>query len=182
MMIAAEVRRGQLALAVGRAAELAAPDHERVVEQAALLQIGDQRGAGLVDVVALQREIRRQVVVLIPAAMVELDETHAALGQPAREQAVRGEACRACAPRRRKRRTSPPARLLKSVSSGTEVCMRNAISYCAMRVSISGSSDSACCCAVQFAERRRASAAGRRRVDAVGIREIQHRIAAGCGS
>src|SRR5436190_1651629 len=30
-----------------------------------------------------------------------------------------------------------------SVSSGTEVCMRKAISYCAMRVSISGSS----CCA-----------------------------------
>ena len=33
-----------------RAAELAAPDHERVVQQAALLQIGDQGGAGLVGV------------------------------------------------------------------------------------------------------------------------------------
>ena len=36
-----------------RAAELAAPDHERVVEQAALLQILDQRRAGLIGVLAV---------------------------------------------------------------------------------------------------------------------------------
>ena len=33
-----------------RAAELAAPDDQRVVEQAALLEVLDQRGAGLVGV------------------------------------------------------------------------------------------------------------------------------------
>ena len=53
MMVAAVVVRGQLALAVDRAAELAAPDDERVVEQAALLQVLDQRGGGLVGVAAL---------------------------------------------------------------------------------------------------------------------------------
>ena len=36
-----------------RAAELAAPDDQRVVEQPALLQVLDQRGAGLVGVVAV---------------------------------------------------------------------------------------------------------------------------------
>ena len=41
-----------------RAAKLAAPDHQRVVEQAALLQILDQRGAGLVGVVAVLLEVR----------------------------------------------------------------------------------------------------------------------------
>ena len=34
---------------------------------------------------------RRQVAVLVPALVIELDEPHAALGQPAREQAVGGK-------------------------------------------------------------------------------------------
>ena len=90
MMIAAVVRVGQLALAEHRAAELAAPDDQRVVEQAALLQIGDERRRRLIRALALQREIARQIVVLIPAAMIELDEAHVALGEPPRQQAVGG--------------------------------------------------------------------------------------------
>ena len=50
MMIAAVVVVRQLALAVDGAAEFAAPDDQRVVEQAALLQILDQRGRRLIDV------------------------------------------------------------------------------------------------------------------------------------
>jgi hypothetical protein len=53
VMIAAVVGRGELALRVVRAPELAAPDDQRVVEQAALFQVGDQRVAGAVDVGAL---------------------------------------------------------------------------------------------------------------------------------
>ena len=71
--------------------------------------------------------------------MEELDEAHAALGQAPRQNAVGGVACPACA-------TSGPyisnvdsGSFERSVSSGTEVCMRYAISYCAMRVAISGS-------------------------------------------
>ena len=50
-----------------------------------------ERGRGLVD--SLQRFGRfcRQLAVMVPIAMVELDEAHAALGQAARQQAVRGE-------------------------------------------------------------------------------------------
>ena len=64
---------------------------QRVVEQAALLEVGDQRGRGLVGFAALHLDAAGQVAVLVPALMVELDELHAALGQAAREQAVRGE-------------------------------------------------------------------------------------------
>jgi len=38
----------------------------------------------------LQRDVSRQVVVLIPAAMIELNEAHAALGQPPREETIGG--------------------------------------------------------------------------------------------
>ena len=50
MMIAAVVVCRQLALAIDRAAELAAPDDQRVVQQAALLQILNQRRRRLIGV------------------------------------------------------------------------------------------------------------------------------------
>ena len=39
---------------------------------------------------ALRRNLARQAVVLVPAHVIELDEAHAALGQPAGQQAVGG--------------------------------------------------------------------------------------------
>ena len=105
MMIAAVIRVCELALTVDRAAEFAAPDHERFVEHPALLKIAHERSGGLIDGLALHREIARQVVVLIPAAMVELDESHAALDQSPRQQAVATRSCRACATPGRTSRT-----------------------------------------------------------------------------
>ncbi len=64
---------------------------ERVVEQAALLEIGDQRGGGLVGLAALVADGAGQAAVVVPALVVELDEADAALGQAAGEQAVGGE-------------------------------------------------------------------------------------------
>ena len=58
MMVAAVIGVRQLALAIDRAAEFAAPDHQRVVQQAALLQVLDQRRRGLVDALALQARDR----------------------------------------------------------------------------------------------------------------------------
>src|SRR5215469_1742736 len=69
VVIAAVVVFGQRALAVDGTAELAAPNNERVVEQAALLQVPDQGCAGLVHVLALAANLLRQIAVLIPAAM-----------------------------------------------------------------------------------------------------------------
>ena len=59
VVIAAVVVVAVRALAVDGAAELAAPDDQRVVEQAALLQVLDQGGGGLVGVLALDRRAGR---------------------------------------------------------------------------------------------------------------------------
>ena len=75
-----------------RAPELAAPDDERVVEQAAFLEIGHQRGAGLIGVEGVLLDAGRQVAVLVPGFVEELHEAHAALDEPPGEQAVAGEA------------------------------------------------------------------------------------------
>ena len=90
MMIAAVVRGGERALGIDRAAEFAAPDDQRIVEQAAVLEIFDQRGRGLIGVAALPFQCARQVAVLVPAHVEELNEPHAAFGQPAGQQAVGG--------------------------------------------------------------------------------------------
>ena len=72
--------------------------------------------------------------VVVPVAVIELDEAHAALGQPPGQQAVgreRAVAALAC----RTGRASPSARSTGPSGPGTLVCMRNAISYwrCAWR-------------------------------------------------
>ena len=69
-------------------AELAAPDHERVFEHAALLEVADERGRGPLGVDALLFELREQVVVLVPTRVHELHEAHPVLEQPAGDQAV----------------------------------------------------------------------------------------------
>ena len=71
--------------------------------------------------------------------------------------------CRASSRRGRTGRASPAAPCDRSVSSGTLVCMRNAISYCAMRVCVSGSPSSSKLLLVQLAERVEHARGGRRR-------------------
>src|SRR5207245_707838 len=80
-----------VALAKDGSAKLAAPDHERVVEHAALLEVLDQRGGRLIGVLALNLELRRQVLMLIPAGVNELDIAHAAFRQPPGQQAMTGK-------------------------------------------------------------------------------------------
>src|SRR5437879_4489435 len=50
MMVAPIIGGGELALRVVGAPKLAAPDDERIVEQPALFEIGDEGEAGLIDV------------------------------------------------------------------------------------------------------------------------------------
>src|SRR5205807_3120847 len=90
MMVAAIVRGGELALAIHGAAKFAGPHDESVVQHASLLEIEHQSGGRLIDAPALQSDVSRQVVMLIPSAMIELNETYAALGQPPREEAIGG--------------------------------------------------------------------------------------------
>ena len=127
------------ALGHGRAAEFAAPDDQRVVEHAALFQIGDQRGGRLVDFLGLELDVVFEIAVVVPVAVIELDEPHAAFGQAAGQQAVGGVRSRPtpCVPYISRMFFGSSER---SINSGTLACIRNAISYCAMRVAISGSS------------------------------------------
>ena len=83
-------------LAHRRAAELAAPHHERLVEQAAGLEVGEQRGDGPVDRAAEPGVVGLDALMGIPLGAgpaVELHESDAAFDQPPPEQAqppVRG--------------------------------------------------------------------------------------------
>src|SRR5262245_48409533 len=58
------------ALAGRRAAELAAPDHERFVEQASLLEIGQESGHWLVGFSAMERVVGMDVAVRVPVLVV----------------------------------------------------------------------------------------------------------------
>ena len=80
-----------------RAAELPHPDHERVVEQAALLQVLQQRRIGQVHrrhergletlgVLGVRVPGRRDGVVFFPPRPVHLHQRHARFDQPPREQ------------------------------------------------------------------------------------------------
>ena len=134
---AVDVVVAAVALGHRRAAEFAAPDHQRVVEHAALLEVLDQRGRGLVDLLGHAGDLVFDAAVMVPVAVIKLDEAHAALGQPPGQQAVGGEgavgplACRTCP-------AVSPASSEMSISSGTLLCMRKAISYWLIRVAISG--------------------------------------------
>src|SRR5438045_9759689 len=88
MMVAAIVGSREFSLAVDSSAEFARPHDKCVIQHAALLEIEDQPGRRLIDAFALQGNVSRQIVMLIPAAMVKLNEAHAALGQPSREEAI----------------------------------------------------------------------------------------------
>ena len=119
-MVAAVVVGRERALAIDRAAELAAPDDERVVEQAALLEVGDQRGRRLIGVAGTGRRSAWAESCAGPSR----DERAGRTARPARPAGGPAGSCRRSVPRRAdfgavERRASSPARSTKSVSSGT---------------------------------------------------------------
>ena len=60
-------------------------------KQAALLQVLDERGAGLIGVLAVDFDVVNKIFVLIPGFVIELDEADAAFHHAAGEKAVVGE-------------------------------------------------------------------------------------------
>jgi hypothetical protein len=70
------------ALRHGGAAEFAAPDDESVFEKAALLEVGDERGAGFIGFLAIAGEAAFEVAMLVPGFVKELHETDAAGSTP----------------------------------------------------------------------------------------------------
>jgi hypothetical protein len=69
-----------------RAAELAAPDHQSVVQHPPLLQVGDQRRRSLIGVLAVLLQVGDEVAVLVPGFVVDLHEADPFLDEPAGQQ------------------------------------------------------------------------------------------------
>jgi len=82
----------RLALQHRRSTEFGAPHDERVVEQAALFEIPDERSNRLVDLFALFREAGKHAAVVVPTLVKQLHKPHTALDKPSRQQAVVCEA------------------------------------------------------------------------------------------
>src|SRR5205823_2965041 len=74
-----------------RAAEFAAPDDQCVIQEAALFEVFDQRGDGLVGHAGIEAELGVQIGVMVPTRMNYIDESYAAFYEAAGEEAVGGE-------------------------------------------------------------------------------------------
>ena len=93
-MIPAMVVFRQLALRIDGASKFTAPDHQRFVEHATLLQVSHQGGGRLINAPTLPAEISREVAVLIPAAVEQLHERNTTLGQSPRDNGIVRERAR----------------------------------------------------------------------------------------
>ena len=71
-----------VALSHGGASEFSAPDNERIVEHAPLLEVLDEGGGALVNPFGHSGDRVLDPAVVIPSAVVKMNEAHAALGQP----------------------------------------------------------------------------------------------------
>src|SRR5688572_33512466 len=96
-MVATQENGSAARLVHRRAAEFAAPDHERLIEQTPLLEVLDQRRASAIHIAAFPRKLSEQIVpgasaVNVPAPVVKLHVADAAFDQAARQQAVVREA------------------------------------------------------------------------------------------
>ena len=78
-------------------AELAAPDHQRLVQQAAMLEVLKQPGdrlvgaAGVIGVILNQVAMGVPIVVIVRSAGIQLHEADSPLDQPSGEQAAAAE-------------------------------------------------------------------------------------------
>src|SRR5262245_23686822 len=77
-----------VALAARRPAKLAAPHHDGVLEQAALLQVGQKGADRLIDLARQRREPILEAAVRVPATVAQLDKADTRLDQPPRHQAL----------------------------------------------------------------------------------------------
>ena len=97
-MVAARGFTLAIAVASGRAAEFPAPHHERAVEEAALLEIREEPGDGLVDRRRALLHALLEIAVHVPAAHPHLHKTHAALHETAGNEQAASHFLAAAAP------------------------------------------------------------------------------------
>jgi len=93
-MVVSSVVILQTSLAINRASEFSAPDDQCVVQQTALLQIGDQCRLRLINIHALFRNVRRQTAMIVPATMIQLHKTDSLFQQATGQQTICRKAAR----------------------------------------------------------------------------------------
>src|SRR5574343_1267137 len=91
MVVAAIAFFGQYSLTIVGTTEFATPDHKRFIEQTALFEISDQCGGSLIGIHTLSTHLPGQVIVCVPALMIELYESHAVFRKFSRQQTVGGK-------------------------------------------------------------------------------------------
>src|SRR5579872_6318553 len=100
MMVAAQKLRAAARLIHRCAAEFPAPDHQRGIEQTALLQILDQGRRRAIGLAAKPCQLVHNIFVIagpmgVPTPMIELHKTHATLDQASSQQTIISEIGRA---------------------------------------------------------------------------------------
>src|SRR3954464_7772649 len=88
MMVTPIIIFGKLALTIVGSAKLTTPNHQGFIQQASLFQIGYQGGTRLVYIFTLTYNLPWQVVVCIPALMIELHKTNPIFTELSCKQAV----------------------------------------------------------------------------------------------
>src|SRR5262249_40006641 len=91
VMVPPKALRGNFPLTEGGSSEFAPPDDQGRIEQAALFQVLDQGGGGLIGTPAFKPELIGQIGVMVPVAMEQLHKAYAALRQAAGQQAIVGK-------------------------------------------------------------------------------------------
>ena len=79
--------QGRVGLHHRGASEFASPDHQGVVEQAALLQVEHQRGAGLIGGRRVAAHVAHHIGMGVPALVVQVHEPDPTLDHPSGQQA-----------------------------------------------------------------------------------------------
>ena len=88
MMISAMIILRKFSLRVNRTPKLTAPHHQRLFKEAAFLEIAQKTRRRLVDIFALPANLGRQIAMLIPPPMIQLDEWDATFRQPSGNHTV----------------------------------------------------------------------------------------------
>lgn len=88
MVISSVVVLREVSLAIHRSPKFSAPDNQRVFEKSSLFKVQNESRRGLVGIFTLFADSRRELGVLIPAAVKELRESNASLGHSSSQQAV----------------------------------------------------------------------------------------------
>lgn len=80
-----------ISLGSRKAAELRTEQHQRVLKEAALAKVSEQRGSGLVNPAALIDEALVQIGVMVPSRLANFDKAHSGLAKTACGEALARE-------------------------------------------------------------------------------------------